>query len=265
MDRSLEIYQVDAFTDRLFGGNPAAVIPLKDWPEDALMQQIALENNLSETAFFLPAAEGFHIRWFTPLAEVDLCGHATLATAHVLWSELGYEGDELTFDSRSGKLRVEKLEAGYRLDFPADEPEEAAQAPPALFKGLGLIPAKILKGKEDYLVILKKEEEVRSLRPDFKELAALEARGLIVSATGSRSDIVSRCFYPAVGVDEDPVTGSAHTTLAAYWTAKLGKTRIHARQLSARGGELICTLSGDRVLIEGKAVTYMRGKVSTGS
>jgi PhzF family phenazine biosynthesis protein len=261
MAQVLDIYQVDAFTSQLFSGNPAAVVPLKEWLPEARMQEIALENNLSETAFFVPSGKDSSIRWFTPTAEVDLCGHATLATAHVLWSELGFKRERLVFDSRSGKLVVEKVEKGYQLDFPADEPRMVTHAPPALFKGLGIIPDKILKGKDDYLVILENEEAVRSLLPDFRELAALGGRGLIVSAPGTDSDIVSRCFYPSVGVDEDPVTGSAHTTLTPYWSKQLGKDRLYARQISARGGELVCTMARERVLIEGKAVTYMKGEI----
>jgi PhzF family phenazine biosynthesis protein len=253
------IYQVDAFTNELFKGNPAAVCPLKEWLTDDVMQQLAAENNLSETAFIVPEGDKYRIRWFTPGTEVKLCGHATVATAHVLFNELGYDKEVIVFNSLSGELRVKKTGEGkIQLDFPANPPEET-EIPVGMFEGLG-VEGKVFKTSFDYMVVLNSQQEVEALNPDFKTLSQVKARGVIVSAKGDEVDFVSRCFYPQSGVDEDPVTGSAHTIMIPYWAEQLGKTKMVARQLSKRGGELFCELKGDRALMEGFAVTYMKGE-----
>ncbi|GIV32344.1 MAG: putative isomerase [Saprospiraceae bacterium] len=256
----LELYQVDAFTDALFGGNPAAVVPLQNWLPDELLQAIAAENNLSETAFFISKGDRFHIRWFTPVAEVALCGHATLATAHVLWAHLQHPADQLAFDSLSGPLGVSRQGQWYQLDFPTDK-LEPLQLPTLLGDALGITPVETYKGREDVLVILETEAQLKALQPDFAQLKKLGGRGVICSAPGSRVDFVSRCFYPAYGIDEDPVTGSAHTTLTPYWAARLGKPELMAEQWSARRGRLRCRLDGDRTYIGGQAVTYLKGTI----
>ncbi|MBK8703819.1 MAG: PhzF family phenazine biosynthesis protein [Saprospiraceae bacterium] len=258
---TIPLYQIDAFTNRLFGGNPAAVCPLDSWITDELMQQIAAENNLSETAFFVLRPDGdYDLRWFTPAAEVDLCGHATLATAHVLFRHLGYAKDKIGFHTRSGLLTVVREGEGYLMDFPADRIEHVP-APAILAEALGAEPLEVWKGREDYLVVLPSEADVAALRPDFRKLMALGGRGVLATAPGDNHDFVSRCFFPTYGVDEDPVTGSAHTTLTPYWAARLGKTELRARQISARGGEVGCRLLGDRVELTGQAVTYMAGEI----
>jgi PhzF family phenazine biosynthesis protein len=256
----LPIFQADAFADGLFKGNPAAVVPLTVWLADETMQQIALENNLSETAFFIPEGEHFHIRWFTPKAEVSLCGHATLATAHVLFTEMNFEGEKIEFNSKSGMLTVRKTEEKLQLNFPADF-TQTVEAIPAFSEAFGVHPLATYKGKTDYLLLFESEEIIREITPDFQLLIQTKARGIIVTAKGNEVDFVSRFFAPSVGVNEDPVTGSAHTTLVPFWAKKLGKAELRALQLSERGGQLWCTLSGDRVLIAGKAVTYLRGEI----
>lgn len=253
----LPIYQVDAFSGRPFSGNPAAVCPLESWLPDEVMQAIAEENNLSETAFFVPAGASFHLRWFTPAVEVDLCGHATLAAAHVLWQHLGWQGDSVDFETRSGRLEVMRDGKAYVLDFPAWEPQPA-EAPEALLQSLGFMPSACYKTR-DYLVLLEDEAAVRSLDPDLDEMRSLDCLGVIVSAPGDRADFVSRYFAPRAGVPEDPVTGSAHSTLIPYWGKRLGKTRLLAQQVSARGGLLNCELRGERVRIGGEAVTVLEG------
>jgi PhzF family phenazine biosynthesis protein len=258
----IPIYQVDAFTDKLFGGNPAAVCPLQDWLSDELLQQIATENNLSETAYLVKDHDDYHIRWFTPGTEVDLCGHATLASAHVLFTLLGHRGDKIGFHSKSGLLTVSLLPTGQlRLDFPSNVPEEMKEAPPNLFEGLGLAPVPVYKTSFDYMVVVPSEKIIIGLAPDFKTLAKIPCRGVIVTAKGDSADFVSRCFYPQSGIDEDPVTGSAHTIMVPYWAKQLNKTRLRAIQLSKRRGYLDCELAGDRVLMSGNAVTYMRGEI----
>ncbi|HAH25632.1 MAG TPA: isomerase [Prolixibacteraceae bacterium] len=256
----LPIFQADAFASSLFKGNPAAVVPLTEWLPDLIMQQIALENNLSETAFFIAEEDHFHIRWFTPKAEVNLCGHATLATAHVLFNELNFEGDILQFNSRSGLLTVRKTEDKLQLDFPADivQPMEIN---PAFTDALGIEATATFKGRTDYLLLFESEEVIQQIKPNFHLLKQTDARGIMVTAVGRKNDFVSRFFAPGVGVDEDPVTGSAHTTLVPFWAARLHKTEMTALQLSERGGQLWCTLIGDRVLIAGKAITYLRGEI----
>jgi PhzF family phenazine biosynthesis protein len=257
---TIKLYQVDAFTDKVFGGNPAAVCPLDSWPDDRMMQQIALENNLSETAFFVPEGTGYRIRWFTPTVEVDLCGHATLATAHVLWNHLDHPADEIKFQSRSGLLTVRREEDLITLDFPADRIEKV-EAPAALLQAFSHRPAECYRGKSDYLAVFDREEVVRLLAPDFFLLSKVSARGVIVTSPGSRHDFVSRFFGPQSGVNEDPVTGSAHTTLAVYWAGRLGRNEFSAAQVSARGGLLAVKLEGERVLISGRAVTYLEGQI----
>jgi PhzF family phenazine biosynthesis protein len=261
----LPIYQVDAFTSELFSGNPAAVVPLEEWLTDEQMQNIAAENNLSETAFFVKEGESYRLRWFTPTVEVDLCGHATLATAHVLFEELGYSKEEIIFKTRSGLLTVGKQNSRLIMNFPADEMPKA-EAPDVLFKALGIQKApevEVFKS-DDYMVVLEAEKYVAELQPDIRMLGEVEARGIIVTAPGEDVDFVSRFFAPQSGVDEDPVTGSAHTKSAPYWSKKLGKKELKARQISKRGGDLICRMKGDRVEIEGAAVTYLKGEITIG-
>jgi len=256
----LQIFQADAFASSLFKGNPAAVVPLTEWLSDELMQQIALENNLSETAFFIPEDDHFHIRWFTPKAEVRLCGHATLATAHVIFNELEFQGEHIEFNSQSGILTVKKIGDKLQLDFPADF-AQTVEPIPVFAEAFGTHPLATFKGRTDYLLLFDSEETIQEFQPDISLLLATNARGIIVTAKGTTVDFVSRFFAPAVGVNEDPVTGSAHTTLIPFWSKRLNKTEMTALQLSARGGQLWCTLSGDRVLIAGKAVTYLRGEI----
>jgi predicted PhzF superfamily epimerase YddE/YHI9 len=254
-----DFYWVDAFADRPFTGNPAGVVPLESWPDDTLLQNIAFENGLAETAFFAPNAAGHHdLRWFTPAAEVDLCGHATLATAHVMFEHLGYTANQVTFSSRSGPLHVQRRGDGkLELDFPA-RPGRALPPPDAIVRGLGYAPAEFFQAEAN-LAVFTTEEELRQLSPDFTALAELEQYGTIATAPGSDCDFVSRFFAPRVGVPEDPVTGSAHCVLVPYWAARLGKNHLHARQLSPRGGELWCELAGDRVKIAGYATLYLKG------
>ena len=256
----LQIYQADAFAAGLFKGNPAAVVPLTEWLSNELMQQIAMENNLSETALFIPEGDHFHIRWFTPKAEVKLCGHATLATAHILFNELNFKGDLLEFTSLSGILTVKKVEDKLQLDFPADFAQEVEPID-TFAEAFGTKPLQTWKGRTDYLLLFDSEEIIQNLRPNIQLLLSTNARGIMVTAKGNEVDFVSRFFAPAVGVNEDPVTGSAHTTLIPFWANKLDKTELTALQLSARGGQLWCTLSNDRVFIAGKAVTYLRGEI----
>ncbi len=253
------LYQVDAFADRLFTGNPAAVCLLARWPEDEVLQSVATENNLSETAFLVGSGGRYELRWFTPVAEVDLCGHATLASAFVLFELRGVSGDEVGFETRSGLLSVRRDGELFRLDFPAC-PARACRPPEPLLGALGGSAVEVLKA-DDYLVVYEDEEEIRGLRPDLQRLLGLEARGVIVTAPGDEVDFVSRFFAPEFGVPEDPVTGSAHCTLAPYWADRLGKVRLHARQLSRRGGELWCEVRGERVEISGRAVLYLSGSI----
>ena len=248
-------YQVDAFTTRPFSGNPAAICPLASWPDDGLLQDIAEENNLSETAFFVPSAKGFRLRWFTPATEVDLCGHATLAAAHVLFDVLGYPNPSITFETRSGELIVGRKSNLLIMDFPA-RPPAACLAPDELAEALGKQPAEVLSA-DDYLAVFDNEEAVRAIDPDYGLLGRLDLRGVIVTAPGSDVDFVSRFFAPKFGIPEDPVTGSAHCTLAPYWSDRLGKDTLAARQVSRRGGDILCEVKGSRVLLSGSAVTVM--------
>lgn len=261
---TLKMYQVDAFTGTLFSGNPAAICPLDEWLPDQYMQHIARENNLSETAFFIPSDEGFKLRWFTPTVEIDLCGHATLATAHVIYHHLGYDQELIRFQTLSGELTVGRNGSGYVMDFPCDTLQKQ-ESPEALVLGLGLQPQETWRGKDDYLVLLKNEKELLSITPDFRSMRRLEARGVIITAPGEHCDFVSRFFAPQSGVNEDPVTGSAHTSLTPYWAKKLGKSELSALQLSQRRGTIFCTLKGDRVLLRGQAVTYMQAELDLSS
>ncbi len=256
----LRTYQVDAFTDRLFGGNPAGVCPLPEWLPAETMQMIAMENNQAETAFYVRGESRRHIRWFTPAVEVDLCGHATLAASHVIFRIEGFSGPRIEFDSRSGLLTVRRHGELLTLDFPADEFAPVA-VPEPLAQGLGAVPIEAYKGKTDYMLVFDSAEIVAGMKPDFGLLARVPARGVIVTARGRETDFVSRFFAPQVGIDEDPVTGSAHTTLAPYWAGKLGQAELTAAQLSKRGGRLWCKLVGDRVEISGHARTYLRGEI----
>ncbi len=257
----IKIYQVDAFADKLFTGNPAAVCVLDSWLSDKTLQAIAAENNLAETAFIVPGLIGYDIRWFTPTVEVDLCGHATLASAYVFFKCLDYKKPVLTFHSqRSGELSVSQIDDYFMLDFPTDKLKETDNFE-QIKTCIGSLPVEIWKGKSDYMAILETETEVMNIQPDFCEIAKLDARGLIVTAKGRDLDFVSRFFAPQVGVNEDPVTGSAHTTLIPYWSGKLGKKQMHARQLSKRGGELLCRYNGERSLIGGKAKLYLTGEI----
>jgi PhzF family phenazine biosynthesis protein len=259
--KTIPIYQADAFTDHLFGGNPAAVCPLESWLPDETMQQVAMENNLAETAFFVPEGDHFRIRWFTPETEVDLCGHATLATSHVLFALLGFPGEVITFESRSGPLRVTRTAGMYQLDFPADEFHRVAP-PKGLTEAMNMEPEECYRGRTDYMAVYGSEDLISSLDPGITALSKIEGRGIIITAPGHSVDFVSRFFAPQSGVPEDPVTGSAHTTLVPYWAERLHKTDLTAMQLSRRKGILFCTLAGDRVLIRGNAVTYLKGEIT---
>lgn len=258
----LRIYQVDAFHHEVLRGNPAAVIPLDKWLDDDKLQAIAQENNLSETAFFLPEQDGvMPLRWFTPNKEVRLCGHATLATAHVLFAEIGITAPSIRFQTLSGTLTVERLEKGYRMDFPADFGQPIA-APAGLAEALGTDCSITIEGKDDVMVVLASKQEVAQLQPDFNALLNIpKVRGVIVSAPGEEVDFVSRCFFPKYAINEDPVTGSAHTLMTPYWADRLAKKKLSAWQISTRKGILGCELRNDRVLLEGQASTYLRGQI----
>jgi PhzF family phenazine biosynthesis protein len=259
---NLPLYQADAFTDTLFKGNPAAVVPLESWLPRETMQAIAAENNLAETAFFVKNGDAFDLKWFTPTVEVDLCGHATLATAKILYEFLGYTDDEIRFATNSGRLTMQRNGDLLTLDFPADPPALVSPSfHDELTAALGVAPQEVYAGKTDLMVILENEAAVAALQPDFRALAQLKTRGVIVTAPGESVDFVSRFFGPQSGIDEDPVTGSAHTTLTPYWAHRLGKLQLTARQISPRGGDLWLELLGDRVLISGKAVVYLRGEM----
>ena len=258
----LTLYQIDAFAEKVFSGNPAAVCVLDSWLEDKTMQQIAQENNLAETAFLVKTDDRYEIRWFTPEIEVDLCGHATLASAFVLFRFFEQNISQLEFFSpRSGILKVEKGDDGYlTLDFPADETSFIDEIE-AITKAIGVTPLKTIKGKTDYLLIYNSQKEIEQISPNFHLLDQLDCRGVIVSAPGDKVDFVSRFFAPQCGIPEDPVTGSAHTTLTPYWAKVLGKNKMTAKQLSPRGGNLNCEYLGERVKIGGKAVLYMIGEI----
>src|SRR6478736_3367103 len=258
---TIKIYQVDAFAEAMFTGNPAAVCPLDKWLPDETMQNIAMENNLAETAFYVNEKEGLRIRWFTPNIEVDLCGHATLATSFVLFHHENHKGDKIVFNSRSGPLTVTKAGEVLTLNFPLDTINEVPSLP-ILEKGLGAKPLKTFKGKTDYMLVFDSEDMIRKMNPDFKLIGTVDTRGIIVTAKGNSVDFVSRFFGPQSGIDEDPVTGSAHTSLTPYWASVLNKTEFTALQLSKRLGKLKCKLLGDRVEISGTAKLFLTGTIS---
>ncbi|WP_165044996.1 PhzF family phenazine biosynthesis protein [Dysgonomonas sp. ZJ709] len=256
-----KIYQIDAFADKVFSGNPAAVCPLAQWPEDDLMQKIAMENNLAETAFYVKQGDGYELRWFTPKTEVDLCGHATLAAAFVLFNLENHAGDIINFYSpRSGKLTITKKGDLLTLNFPTDVFNEIdlTEDITAPFEAKA---KHAYKGKTDYMLVFEKEEDIRNMNPNLATLAKLDARGVIVTAKGNEVDFVSRFFAPQVGIDEDPVTGSAHTTLTPYWAKVLGKDDMTAIQLSERKGYLQCKYLNDRVEISGQGRLYLIGEI----
>jgi PhzF family phenazine biosynthesis protein len=257
----LSIYQVDAFTSRLFGGNPAAIVPLESaWLPDATLQGVAAENNLAETAYIIRKPDGrYDLRWFTPTTEMDLCGHATLASAFVIFRHLEPALDRVAFDTRSGELVVTRDGALLSMDFPSRKPEPCA-VDSRLKQSLGGKPLHVL-GSRDYFVVYGSEDEIRALTPDFRELTKMDRFATIVTAPGKSVDFVSRFFAPAAGVDEDPVTGSAHCSLIPYWAGQLGKSKLTALQVSPRGGELWCEDLGERVKISGHAVEYLRGTI----
>jgi PhzF family phenazine biosynthesis protein len=257
----LQVFVVNAFTQNQFGGNPAAVVPLKEWLSDELLQLIAAQHNLSETTFIVEQNEGFAIRWFTPTVEVDLCGHATLAAAHIFFTSLGYNKEKISFQSRSGILHVLKKSDGkLTLDFPSNDPVEIEPLD-TIGQGLGVKPLRLFQSSFDYMAVFESQEVIKSLNPDFHVLATIPGRGLITTAPGDDCDFVSRCFYPQSGINEDPVTGSAHTVLTPYWSKRLNKKQLSAIQISLRQGLLDCEWRGDRVLIGGDAVTYLEGKI----
>jgi PhzF family phenazine biosynthesis protein len=256
----LPIYQVDAFTSRIFGGNPAAVCPLESWLDDERLQSIAAENNLSETAFFVRSGAGYDLRWMTPTCEVDLCGHATLASAYVIFRFLEPERSSVSFQTRSGELIVQRDGDLLTLDFPARPARRVADSP-EVAEALGNVPAE-LWAAQDYMAVFGSEQEVRALKPDMARVAALDCFALIVTAPGTGdTDFVSRFFAPGKGIPEDPVTGRAHCTLIPYWAARLGKPKLNARQVSARGGELFCEHRGPRVSIAGRAALFLEGRI----
>jgi len=257
----LKIFQVDAFADKVFAGNPAGVCPLEAWLDDGLLQRIAAENNQAETAFFVPAGDGYEIRWFTPVIEVALCGHATLASAHVLFDRLGCTSAAIRFQTRrSGVLTVSRGEGMLVMDFPT-RPPAPAPAPRELLAALGATPESSFLSEEDWLLVYPTPEAVRAITPDMARLARHSNRGVIVTAPGTDCDFVSRFFAPRAGIPEDPVTGSAHCVLIPYWAGRLGKTELHARQVSLRGGELFCRHRGQRVDIGGRAIVYLEGTI----
>lgn len=259
----IKIYQVDAFADKLFSGNPAAVCILDKWPDDGLMQSIGNENNLAETAFVVSRGDDFEIRWFTPTTEVELCGHATLASAFVLFDVLNYPGSLVRFHSReNGLLKVSKEGDLLFLDFPTDTLEVISGAPIGMVeRSIGVKLLELYKGRTDYLAVIDHENSVRNLEPDFEKISKLDARGLVVTARGEQVDFVSRFFAPQSGINEDPVTGSAHTSLLPFWSRKTGKNKFVARQLSKRGGQLLCEYRNDRCLIGGEARLYLAGEI----
>jgi PhzF family phenazine biosynthesis protein len=265
---TLTIYQVDAFAEKVFEGNPAAVVPLDSWLDDSLLQKIAMENNLSETAFFVRSGNSeepeasYHLRWFTPEYEIDLCGHATLASAYVIKNFIEPHLATIVFSTeKAGLLRASAENGMYTLDFPARKPQPCT--PPAeVLKSLNITYAVEILKSRDYFVVLPDEDAVKNIEPDLSIMKDLDTIGVIVTAKGRSADVVSRCFYPGAGIPEDPVTGSAHCNIIPYWAAKLNRTRLECLQLSPRGGTLHCTLHGDRVLMTGSCVLYMQGEIT---
>ena len=254
---TIPYYEVLAFTSELFAGNPAGVCILSEWLPDQLMQKIATENNLAETAFLIEREHHYDLRWMTPAVEVDLCGHATLASAHVIFNYLGRRRDTVNFQSRSGELNVDRIDDRLVLDFPA-QPASPCHPPPLLAKSLRARPVEVFKGG-DYVAVFERQKDIAAIAPDFTGLARLDGRGVVVTAPGDDCDFVSRFFAPAAGIPEDPVTGSTHCALIPYWSKRLGRTKLHARQISPRGGELFCEDRGARVGIGGTAVTFLEG------
>jgi PhzF family phenazine biosynthesis protein len=257
----MQLYQVDAFTNRIFGGNPAAVVPLSEWIEDDLMQKIALENNLSETAFFVPEKNGYGLRWFTPVNEINLCGHATLASSYVIFEILKTDKTILEFYTRSGTLFVSRADEGYTMDFPLEE-FDAVEISDNIKKIIGVEPLELYRNKKGrYMALLGSEKEVLDVNPDFAKLKLLNAGGFIITAEGESSDFVSRAFFPEYDINEDPVCGSAHCMLTPFWAKRSGKNVLTARQLSKRGGEIGCKIVNGRVEISGEAVLYMTAEI----
>lgn len=255
----IPLYQIDAFTGRVFGGNPAAVCPLKAWLPAETMQAIAAENNLSETAFFVPEGDGYDLRWFTPATEVDLCGHATLAAGALVLSKLDPSRSSVRFHTASGVLKVVKDGEWFAMDFPAWEAKPAKSS--AVAEALGKAPVELLGNQRDYLAVFEREADIRALAPNFDKLGKLDRPGMIVTAPGDDVDFVSRFFAPGLGIKEDPVTGSAHCALTPYWSKRLDRTTLNARQISARGGELVCEQRGERVGMRGRAAFYLEGTI----
>lgn len=258
----IKLYQVDAFSSKLFGGNPAAVCPLAEWLPDEVMLNIAIENNLSETAYFVQLEENkFHLRWFTPEIEMDLCGHATLASAFVIFEELNFKGDEVFFETKSGMLSVTRNGDLFEMDLPS-RPPTPSDLPEIIKNCLDIQPVEVLKSR-DYLLLYESEEQVKMLSPDSGLISQIniDPGGIIATAKGNEADFVSRFFTPQAGIFEDPVTGSAHCTLVPFWAERLGKTDLYARQISQRGGELFCNLKGDRVKVKGHAIKYLEGVI----
>lgn len=256
----LQVYQVDAFTNRLFAGNPAVVIELKKWLKQETMQNIASESSLAATAFYVKKGKGFKIKWFSPAAELHLCGHATLATAHVLFNHKGYKGKEIKFSSSSGALKVKKNGKYLTLDFPADKIERV-KTPAELAISLNIKPVECYKGKVDYMLVYPAQADILKLKPNFHAMSLVKARGIICTARGDKTDFVSRFFAPNHNIPEDPVTGSAHTTMVPYWAGVLNKKELNAIQVSERRGVLKCTYLGNRVEINGQASTYLTGEI----
>jgi len=256
----MKVHQIDAFTDHVFGGNPAAVVPLDGWISEEKMQQIAMENNLSETAFFVQEGDVFYIRWFTPEIEIDLCGHATLASAHVIFNDLDFSGETIHFKYAKGSLSVSKENDLLIMDFPSVFSKET-EVTEQMIKGLGKTPL-MARGARDLLVLFKSEKDILELEPDFVELAKIDHLGIIATAPGDKVDFVSRFFAPNAGINEDPVTGSAHCMLIPFWAERLKKNVMDAMQLSKRIGKLHCEYKNDRVLISGQAVTYLTGEIN---
>ncbi len=263
MSQAIPVYQIDAFADRPFTGNPAAVCPLETRLPESTMQAIAFENNLSETAFFAPTQGGgpgaYDLRWFTPKAEVDLCGHATLASGHLLLNRLTPDLDKVIFATKSGPLEVSRSGDLLAMNFPARPPEPIAPIA-GLAEAIGVEPQALLKFRKT-MAVLADEDQVRGVEPDFDFIAGMDSEGLLITAPGDDCDFVSRYFAPHVGIDEDPVTGSAHCVSVPYWAKRLGKQTLRARQVSARGGELLCRADGERVEIAGKAVLFLEGQI----
>lgn len=262
--QQLQLFQIDAFANEVFHGNPAAVCPLEKWLNDATLQAIAQENNLAETAFFVPKYDGFHIRWFTPKHEVPLCGHATLASAFVIFTELDPKRQSVGFESRSGPLQVMRKRSLLTMDFPAIPMKPCHRPPDILLQGLNIQPQEVFSVEADpnYYAIFEAEDEVLSIEPNLNLLEQLHPYGVIVTAPGKNSDCVSRYFAPSYGIPEDPVTGSIHCALVPYWAHQLNKSHIHAYQASPRGGELYCEDKGERVIIAGNAVKYLTGNIN---